>query len=64
MPPQTTEEVTPVWVRPATAAKMIGCSVSRVYELINSDTLTSRRQDRMRLISYQSILQLGTPSSE
>jgi hypothetical protein len=64
MSDQTTEEIKPIWVRPARAAKLIGCSLSRVYELMNNHTLSNRKQDGMRLIAYASIERLGAPSSE
>ena len=62
MAEQAVEEIKPVWVRPATAARLIDCSVARVYELMNNKTLRNRKQDGMRLISFESIEQLGAAS--
>ena len=59
MPEQTTEEVKPVWVRPATAARLCDCSLSRLYQLMDDGTLRNAKVGGMRLVSVASIEQLG-----
>jgi hypothetical protein len=67
LPARTPEELLPpppvrpvrLWVRPAHAAELIDCSLSRIYELMENGRLRNTKIDGMRLIAYESIERLG-----
>jgi excisionase family DNA binding protein len=49
----------PLWVRPKEACRLTGLGMTRVYELLNSGDLQSRKLGRARLVSVASIERLG-----
>ena len=55
-----TEEVEPVWVRPRRGAQIIGCGLTKFYELLNTGKVKSINVDGMRLANVASIKTLGT----
>ena len=50
----------PLWVRPQEACRLSGLGLTRLYELLNSGDLESRKLGRSRLVSVASIERLGT----
>ncbi len=44
-----------IWARPATAAKLIDCSVARVYQLMDCGRIKAIKLEGMRLVSVASI---------
>jgi excisionase family DNA binding protein len=48
-----------IWVRPKEAARLAGIGLTRIYEMIASGEVVSRKIGRMRLISVASIKALG-----
>jgi excisionase family DNA binding protein len=50
----------PLWVRPREACRLTGLGLTRVYELLNSGDLESRKLGRARLVSVTSIERLGS----
>lgn len=57
------KEAKPIWVPVTVAEKVIGLGHTKVYELINNGSLESVKVGRRRLISYASLLRLGTGAS-
>jgi excisionase family DNA binding protein len=49
----------PIWVRPREACRLMGAGMTRVYELLASGELESRKVGGLRLISVASIARLG-----
>jgi excisionase family DNA binding protein len=52
------------WVRPRHAAKLLGCGLTKTYELIADGRLVTKKVDGMRLISVVSIERIGEQSEE
>jgi excisionase family DNA binding protein len=46
-------------VRPREAARLIGCGLTKIYQMLASGELGSRKIGNMRLISLASIKTLG-----
>jgi len=46
----------PLWVRPREAARLLGCGLTFMYDLIAAERVVSRK---MRLISTESLLRIG-----
>jgi hypothetical protein len=63
MPAQETrqllDEYGAIWVRPRRAAQISGLGLTRIYELIASREIQSRKCGGARLISVASLLALG-----
>ncbi len=55
----TTENTRPIWVRPRRATELGGFGMTRLYELLASGELESRKVGGLRLISVRSIERLG-----
>lgn len=53
------DKAKPIWVRPKKAAQIGGFGLTKCFELIASGQLVSRKIDGMRLVSVQSIEELG-----
>jgi excisionase family DNA binding protein len=49
-----------VWVRPKEGARMLGCGLTKFYELLNSGKIESIRVDGMRLVRVASIKAPGS----
>jgi len=49
----------PIWVRPKEAARLAGIGLTKIYEMLASGQLISRKIGRMRLVSVASIRALG-----
>lgn len=52
-------ESRPLWVRPAEACRLSGLGLTRLYELLNTGELESRKLGAARLVSVASIERLG-----
>jgi hypothetical protein len=48
-----------IWLRPKQAAQVAGIGLTRLYELLGSGELVSRKIGRIRLVSVASIRALG-----
>lgn len=53
------EDFSPLWVRPRQAARISGIGVTKLYELLKTGRIDSRRLDGARLISVSSLKLLG-----
>jgi excisionase family DNA binding protein len=49
----------PIWVSPREASLLTGIGLTRLYELINDNTLKSVKIGRKRLVSFESLELLG-----
>lgn len=49
----------PMWVRPKEAARLAGLGVTRLYELLNSGEIESRKLGGARLVRVASLENLG-----
>ena len=56
---KTIDLTRPLWVRPQEACRLTGLGLTRIYELLNSGDLESRKLGRARLVSVSSIERLG-----
>jgi hypothetical protein len=52
----------PIWVPPATACQMSGTGMTKLYQWIGNGRITSIKVDGKRLISVESLKNLGQPS--
>jgi hypothetical protein len=59
-----TEFVNVQYVRPRRAAELIGCGLTKLYELIGDGRLVTKKIDGMRLVSVASIERLGQCGQE
>jgi hypothetical protein len=57
---ETKKPAEPIWVRPKPGAEMVGCGLTKFYQLMDSGKIRNIRVDGMRLASVESIKQLGT----
>jgi excisionase family DNA binding protein len=49
----------PIWVSPKQASRLTAIGLTRLYELLNDNTLKSIKVGRKRLVSYASLEVLG-----
>jgi hypothetical protein len=57
------DEVGALWVRPRRAAQICGIGLTRLYELLSSGEVESRRLKGARLVSVASLMALGQPEA-